>query len=429
MGNNNKQIKLGTGGKGNESTTKTMIYFPDELVEEILSHLPVQILIRFKTVSKSWNNIISSPSFAKSHLNNYGKNNFFALLAFDVTTEKWKLSLATFGTSSESTTVVVGGRRAEEKFIELPILKLKKYEIRPRKGKIITAKDRVITVGPFNGFICIHGIQRIQDIILYNSYNRTSEILPSGGPISDGDGIRFGSKRSMGFGLDFITKEIKLVQLLSFYFWVDRGFVSGIRVDIYSPSTKTWRQLDRDVATTQILVENAIGSYKDGSFAHWLECRQTDIISFDMKKEVFVTTPLPIRIHNSGKNIKIFVKESRSLVLFLYPDVQVSEENYLFDRWELTGLGEQGKHWSLLTRIGPFLGVCKPVGALWSSHVIVVRVGDNKLVFYDYSTQQVRITYHLEDNNYYNFIKVLDYKGTPYWSCITSCSEDRCSLP
>ncbi|XP_012851417.1 PREDICTED: uncharacterized protein LOC105971116 [Erythranthe guttata] len=184
----------------------------------------------------------------------------------------------------------------------------------------------------------------------------------------------------MGLGLDSVTNEIKLVQLLSYYCRIDRGLINGIRVDIYSPSTKTWRQLDDDAAaaaTSPSFVKKAIGSYKDGSCAHWLDITQSLVLSFDMQKEVVVRTPLPIRINSSEKKIKIFAKESSSLDLFVYPRNQVSEENYLFERWELTGLGEQGKHWSWLTRIGPFLGVSKPVGALWS-HVIVVRVGDNQ---------------------------------------------------
>ncbi|EYU38376.1 hypothetical protein ABFS82_05G100500 [Erythranthe guttata] len=398
---NNKQIKL-----GNEST----VYFSEEIVEEILSRLPVHSLFRFKAVSKSWNTLISSPSFAESHLNNYGNSNNFVLLAFDQTTRKWKLSFTTFGTSSSSelTTVVVGGGgggRADEKFIELPTMLEKTTRI----------KDKII--GPFNGLICFYGIAGMAGmggIALCDPNLRTTETLPIC-PITEKE-LRFSTyvTRSMGFGLDSVTKEIKLVQTLSYLFWYkDTHIEKGIRVDIYSPTNKTWRHvLDHDdAATSDTFIWDAIGSYEDGSFSHWIDNNQSVVLSFDMQKEVFVRTPIPIEYDHFKHEVKIFAKGSTSLVLFAYPRQRVTGENYLFDRWELNGL----KHWSRLTRVGPFLGVTKPVGALWRSRVIVVR-GETKLVFYDYSTQHVMRIYDMEGNDYHlncrDLVKVLEYKGS-----------------
>ncbi|KAL3638408.1 hypothetical protein CASFOL_017779 [Castilleja foliolosa] len=44
---------------------------PDDLIGEILSHLPIPAISKFRCVSKSWINIIDSSSFAQSHLRNY----------------------------------------------------------------------------------------------------------------------------------------------------------------------------------------------------------------------------------------------------------------------------------------------------------------------------------------------------------------------
>lgn len=43
-------------------------YIQEEIVEEILSWLPVKSLMRFKSVSKSWNNLISESRFLRLHL-------------------------------------------------------------------------------------------------------------------------------------------------------------------------------------------------------------------------------------------------------------------------------------------------------------------------------------------------------------------------
>ena len=50
------------------------VILPDEIVFDILLRLPVQALMRFKSVSKSWRDIISDPCFIRSHLKQYAKN-------------------------------------------------------------------------------------------------------------------------------------------------------------------------------------------------------------------------------------------------------------------------------------------------------------------------------------------------------------------
>ncbi|KAI4377956.1 hypothetical protein MLD38_015506 [Melastoma candidum] len=45
-----------------------MAAIPDEILSDILSRLPVKTLSRFKSVSRSWLSLISSPGFVKDHL-------------------------------------------------------------------------------------------------------------------------------------------------------------------------------------------------------------------------------------------------------------------------------------------------------------------------------------------------------------------------
>ncbi|XP_020152089.1 putative F-box protein At3g21120 [Aegilops tauschii subsp. strangulata] len=52
-----------------ETTTKANIpYLPDELVSEILPRLPVESLLRFRSVCKTWRDIIDDDSFLRDHL-------------------------------------------------------------------------------------------------------------------------------------------------------------------------------------------------------------------------------------------------------------------------------------------------------------------------------------------------------------------------
>ncbi|KAM0024045.1 putative F-box domain-containing protein [Helianthus debilis subsp. tardiflorus] len=49
------------------SAKKTHISFPNEIIEEIFSRLPVKSILRFRSVSKPWLSLISTPSFTKLH--------------------------------------------------------------------------------------------------------------------------------------------------------------------------------------------------------------------------------------------------------------------------------------------------------------------------------------------------------------------------
>ncbi|XP_009621491.1 putative F-box protein At1g47790 [Nicotiana tomentosiformis] len=63
-------------GKGSSKTTKSRapadpkksdLYFPREIISNILSRLPVKILLRFRCVCKQWRNLISMPNFIAAH--------------------------------------------------------------------------------------------------------------------------------------------------------------------------------------------------------------------------------------------------------------------------------------------------------------------------------------------------------------------------
>ncbi|XP_071717222.1 F-box/kelch-repeat protein At3g06240-like [Rutidosis leptorrhynchoides] len=57
------------------NSTSALYLLPPDLIEAILPFLPPKSLGRFKSVSKRWYSLISSPEFIKTHIRNYTKNN------------------------------------------------------------------------------------------------------------------------------------------------------------------------------------------------------------------------------------------------------------------------------------------------------------------------------------------------------------------
>ncbi|KAL0413887.1 UNVERIFIED_CONTAM: F-box protein [Sesamum radiatum] len=305
----------------------------DDIVKEILSYLPVKSLLRFKTVIKSWQDIIGSRAFVKLHLenscNNSSNNQGILVLVYDGNTHKWKLSTKFIDCSKLCGESTLDG----DCFME-PI----------RRNDIPCCPG---TVGPIDGLICIHGIRPSTAIALCNPSLAKTQFLPMS-PISstcNPDAYR----RCVGFGFDFVHKDLKVVQLSIF-----SVLSSEIRVEVYSQSTNNWKELDHQLPK-DMLIKMAIMPYKNASlpFSHWLafrRLRRVDgannvILSFNLQDEVFKQTPLPPCVHDAAYKGEVklgFLAEDDSLLLFVYPiRILNSPEYVFFERWVLNGLGEE----------------------------------------------------------------------------------------
>ncbi|KAL2230342.1 UNVERIFIED_CONTAM: putative F-box protein [Sesamum indicum] len=340
----------------------------DDIVKEILSHLPVKSLLRFKTVIKSWQDIIGSWAFVKLHLENYcnncSNNQGILVRVYDGNTHKWKLSTKFTDCSKLREVSTLDG----DYFMEH--IRRNEIPFYPRM------------VGPIDGLICIHGIRPISaDVPISSTCNP--------------DAYRC----YVGFSFDFVHKDLKVVQLSIF-----SVLFSEIRVEVYFQSTNTWKELDHQILN-DMFINRAIMPYKNGSlsFSHWLALKRVgrvagpnySILSFNMQNEVFELTPVPPCVHGAAYKRKVelgFLPEVDSLLLFVHPlRRQNSREDVCFERWVLNGLGAQGR-WTRLSsiRIRPLKGIPKPV-VVWNSDVLIWEESGkkNRLVFYNYCTREI----------------------------------------
>jgi hypothetical protein len=59
---------------------RVMGFIPEELTAEILTYLDVKTIARLKCVNKSWNALISNPTFVEKHLNKSSQNPHLTVL-------------------------------------------------------------------------------------------------------------------------------------------------------------------------------------------------------------------------------------------------------------------------------------------------------------------------------------------------------------
>ncbi|XP_021998407.1 putative F-box protein At4g21240 isoform X1 [Helianthus annuus] len=65
---------------------RSKMSFPKEIIEDILSRLPVKSILRFKSVSKPWLSLISAPSFHNLHSAVGSRTTALFFSAFDSST-------------------------------------------------------------------------------------------------------------------------------------------------------------------------------------------------------------------------------------------------------------------------------------------------------------------------------------------------------
>ncbi|KAG6393665.1 hypothetical protein SASPL_147910 [Salvia splendens] len=237
-----------------------------DVLTEILLCLPVQSLLRFRAVSKSWGHIIDSQSFRTLHTRNNKSDDAVTLQVYTTNFLQNILSIK----------LQHNGKS------------LMSYE-----AESLTDSSLKL-VGPVKGLICINPNKFWVPIAICNPFLGQLKLLPlTTPPTSKSCGICW---REVAIGFD---EDYKVVQLMSC------PKHRHVLAQVYSRKTGSWRELARDDGG---LLDNLhsfspypIKSWcKNDHFAHWRVYRLKvgagivqEILSLNMKNEVFHTIRLP----------------------------------------------------------------------------------------------------------------------------------------
>jgi F-box interacting protein len=289
-------------------------YIPTELIQNILSRLPVDDVLRCTSVCKSWYLLIASPSFASSHLNLSSPNQEARLLVHYC--------------KPEDDTFFYCLHRHTQTFDVIAKLD------HPHHQKSGKSNSYWKLIDSLNGLVCLYDHE--DTIALWNPSLRKSLILPKTRVLSS-EGLR----QKVGVGFLPTSNECKVV-------WVSYSFeTSQNEAKIYELSSGSWRDLKLgDFSNGNYCLCNGQQAHYNG-ILHWhASFRKKDksgfaffIFSFDTKDEKFGAMMLPSCIrHNDSLPFQPSIfRESLCLIESTddkYYNVWVMKEYGVAESWQ-----------------------------------------------------------------------------------------------
>lgn len=188
-------------------------FIPNELIEEILSRLPVKSLLKLRCVCKSWKSLISDPYFIKKHLLISSQNIDFTHHRIIVSS-----TTAEFNLKSCSVSSLFHNPSTISEELNYPVKN--KYR-----------HDGII--GSCNGMLCF--AIKAECVLLWNPSIRVSKKSP---PL--GNNWRPGCYTAFGLGYDRLSDDYKVVAV---FCDPREHHFSDTKVKVYNLSTNSWRKI------------------------------------------------------------------------------------------------------------------------------------------------------------------------------------------
>ncbi|XP_048495807.1 uncharacterized protein LOC104906051 [Beta vulgaris subsp. vulgaris] len=267
------------------------------LYVEILTRLPVKSLLRFKSVSKHWNSIISSKDFAKDHLHKFGNSTFNTSLLVHSTCKETFL-----GPNTRITIDYVA------KLFTFKLAQVKNTNINITLSPLDYYTDDSIRnplafdshmVGSCNGLICLQIGKKFT--ICNPAIRKQHQTTPP--KYNPGKNNLFVS----GFGYDSSSNAYKILRLvLGKPYGTDE---ETCQAHVFSTKNNEWKELDMSFWLT--FINGACEPFifhshvLVGETLYWVfetrdtSTRNSNIIAFDFAKETFSIIPLPKSYHAS----------------------------------------------------------------------------------------------------------------------------------
>ncbi|KAL7601314.1 hypothetical protein Lser_V15G25422 [Lactuca serriola] len=278
----------------------TMENLPDELLSNIFICLFAKQLAQMRSVSKSWNALLSHSSFIKSHLRRSIHHNDQILLIFQH--EEYFSDFKPFTAKpSRSPCLELNN------FIKLPV--------NPQPE----CTNGINVIGSVNGLICsTYGDSVIH---IWNPSLSSVLTLP---PYSTPSNGYNSFKIHFRFGFDPKSNDYKVVKLTGLNGPYENVVTWWLQVEIYSMRKGSWKLITERFPSHITTITNGDDVCVDGHDGrlHWLGydyiSENTDlkmIVAFDLGSETFCEIPLPDSILNDDRDIVLGVLAKKLCVM------------------------------------------------------------------------------------------------------------------
>ncbi|XP_004486223.1 F-box protein CPR1 [Cicer arietinum] len=347
-----------------------MADIPPELLTDILSLLPVQSLLRFRSTSKPLRSLIDSNNFINLHLNK--STNFNLIVRHN--SDLYQIDFPNL-TSTTATAVQLN-------------------------HPLMCYSNRITLLGSCNGLLCISNVA--DDIAFWNPSLRKHRIIPylRISPRSKSDTSLFAA-RVHGFGFDPFAGDYKLVRISYFVDLQNRTFDSQVR--LFSSRTNSWKVLPS--MCYALCCARTMGVFVDNSL-HWVVTRKLEpgqpdlIVAFNLTLEIFNEVPLPEIevVDNNGESFEIDVAVLGGCLCMI-----VNYEITKVDVWVMKEYVSRDSWFKLLTLVGScyFLPLksLRPLGYSNDGSKVLLEVDRKKLFWYDFKSEQVSFVSGISNMN------------------------------
>ncbi|KAK8475067.1 hypothetical protein V6N11_079249 [Hibiscus sabdariffa] len=321
-------------------------YMPVEAILKILSTLPIKSVVKCRSVCKSWNTLISNPSFILAHLQASLSNNTPILL---IGCEK----------HSRETLSLHHDNDGFDKLKQLPF--------------------PPFVVGSCNGLICVQldYYDYDLDFVLWNPSIQNYISLPQAN-------ICEVEHFNVGFGFDSRTNDYKLLIL-----GVDKDG-SWIEPYLFSLNENCWKRVNAFSTNYDFL---PVPLHFVNGAVHWLGYQKRNsgghshvILGFDLSAEVFSVISLPQSLTGfSPFDLSIMKYGESSFVVSIDPLIEEFHELWVMKEY---GGVESWTKVLTLYRVDRYASIPRVLGFRKNGKVLL-EVDDGKMTSLDLNSQQV----------------------------------------
>ncbi|XP_073029423.1 F-box/kelch-repeat protein At3g06240-like [Primulina eburnea] len=358
---------------------------PTDVLIQVLIRLPVKSIVKFRSVSKTWRDLIKSPMFVQEHQKRGRKQRVLLVKRFlpPKTRDYKAISSSRHWTSILKDLEISSYGHLHIVTHSLPPQNRqgKTYSFHdPEFLKLLVSPDLLIPIpililnasniplqrhwnlnisihGPCNGLICI---AFEETVFLCNPALREYKMIPP---------LRFpldyiSIPLQHGFWFEPITGVYKVIRITNISYMADMvpgaeiSFVFGesqVRFDLYNSASNSWKQIDAKVPDISYLPGYDL--FYNGTI-HWIAINASysfpSILCFDVSEETSRQLYLPDNFNPSVRNLRL-MEFNDSLAVVRYPHPRI--QPYKTEIWVMTEYGVK-ESWTKQFVIGPNCVIC-----------------------------------------------------------------------